>query len=730
MIKNTYIVGRRKKLFIFFVLILNLSSICFSNQLFKVNFNFDEIDVKTDDTGLHASSSEHYTSQWIKNPSFDNSTDGWNALIEGDSSDVNMNASDGCANFEILGEEKTFSILSDPPSSSNWTAVQNPNFPNFPDIFEINKYGCNVSHLFNDVTAVQDPCVHWDRNVTLPMNISDYIITSASIQAIVNATVDEDLDRYSDYLYSRFARINPYDTVDTYSVGDYIRYYVLISDLAKNKVYEISYFQTEQIGTGNPPGKDYLYDTYMISVPEEVLIFYLTSVLGTDNSHFTISLGIKLHIEDNLADYWDIDTFYELMIKYVNLTFTYEKKIDRLTSLYLNQIGPSLNGNNVEINAANLNFKYKIDSNWVSSLTLNSEMRVLINNYDTDISLNLNEMNNTFQELKIGGIDITSFILKDINITLSFQIFLADDFVLNRHIKISIDDVNLEISYVIYLEDPPPFDYFILIILISSLLIIALLGCLSFRAYILIPRKNKKDASLLLKAQRMKDIENIQAILLMHKPSGLPIFTQNYSTSLKVKKTLFSGFIQAISIIGDEISREESPKMKKLKSNEKDNFQKIIELDLKKFHCLILDLEELRSALILKHKSSKRLKEKMFHFSVALYLKISEQLKKWDNNLQFYKQIIPPIVNDLFELNYKNYFKPSTLESDISSLKKKYKLSRMECRIMSQVYLILQERSFFKLSDIIDNIKVKNEDLIITILESLIERKIIVPVNA
>ena len=678
---------------------------------------------------LHSSSTTHYTDQWLRNPTFDNSTDFWYSSIQGDTTDVKMNVCNGCANFEILGEQKTFSIVSDPPSATNWTEVVNPSFPNLPDVTEITEYGCRASHVFDDVTAIQNPCVHWDHNVSLPVNISDYVITSASIQSIVNATVDEDLDRYYDYYFSRLARTDPDYIVDTYSIGDYIRFYVLISDCAKNKVYEIAYHQTSVIGSGAPPGKDYLYDTYMTSVPEDVLMFYLTSVLGTDNSNFTISLGIRLFIEDNVANYWDRDTFDELMIKYVNLTFTYEKKIDKLTSLSWNQIGSSLNGNNVEITNAILNFKYKMDPTWINSLTLNSELRVYINNYETDINFNLNSINNTFQELQIGGMDITPFILKNINITISFQLFLADTFVLDRVIKLSLDEVNLEISYTVFVEDPPPFNYLILIIIIVTLIIIAILGTLSFKAYIMVPRKIKKKNYLLRRAQKFKDINNIQAILLMHKPSGLPIYTFSHSKAMQKKDTLFSGFIHAISVIGQEISKEESADSTLKQPKSKMEEQKVIELDMKAFHCLILDIEDLRTVLVIMSKASKRLKQIMFSFALKVYFEIADKIDNFNHDLNLYQKIIPPFLDEYFELYYKNHFKMNYLESDINSIKKKHQLNNQQFQVLKNIALLLNQHQTFKLLDIVQKMSRYDENVIIDAIESLIEKKVILPIT-
>ena len=78
----------------------------------------------------------------------------------------------------------------------------------------------------------------------MSVNMSDYIIKGASIQAVVNATADENLDRYYDFVFGRNARISPTVPVDQYGDGDYVRFYILLSDLEKNKVYEIAHLQT------------------------------------------------------------------------------------------------------------------------------------------------------------------------------------------------------------------------------------------------------------------------------------------------------------------------------------------------------------------------------------------------------------------------------------------------------------------------------------------------------
>jgi hypothetical protein len=674
---------------------------------------------------VHALKEIHYKKHWIKNSDFSNSTSQWFPLINGDFSDVNAKISSEQANYEILGETGIFSFTADPPLESNWSAVINPEFPSLPEFANITPDGCRVSHQYDDQTAVQNPSAHWDKNFTLPVNITDYIITSASIKSIVYANASLNVDRAGD----TEARNDHVDSMDTYDIGDYVRFYVLISDLEKEIIYEIAYLQPDDLGAGDPPGEDIFPDTYMITVPEEVLIFYISSVLNADRSNFTLTLGMRLYFEDNIVVNWDYDKFNELIIKNVNLTFTYEKKIDQATIISWNQIGEAISGSNTEITNASLNFKYKINQIWDISLSFNSEMRILINNYEIDRFIKLSSLSTNFQELELSGFDVMSNILKNTNISLSIQIFIADEFALDHLITISVDDVYLEISYMVWFETAPPSNNLIWIALIISLIVIALLTTLSLRSYIFQPRKQRKFSLLQLRTQRFKDINNIQGIILIHNPSGLPIFSRSYSLLMKGKKTLFSGFIQAVSIIGEEFGKESPKRSKAIKSSDGIDYHKIIELDLKKFRCLILDIEELRTVLILKSKSSKRLQRIMFDFSLALYLKISEELKTFDNDLTPFPEIITPLLDEYFELYYKEDFITELHEKDIQTIKKEFKLTKFQVQIMITVFLILKEKLSFRLMNIVEELKEKNENSIIDGIESLIEKKLILPYN-
>jgi len=714
----------KKNRFIFIILISILSS-C----IFLIRYTNVPRTIKFSELGRNPKSAVITNTTWLKNPSFNSTIEYWTPSFIGDRSDVNASIHSGQANYEILGDKRTFSLIADPPLASDWVELDNPDFPNRPDLDEITADGCRVSHEFEDQTAVQNPSVHWDHNISLSFNISDYIITSASVEAIINATVDKNLDRLEDYLTGNYARVDPDYDVDTYGVGDYIRFYVLISDLEKNKTYEIAYFQTEEIGTGSPPGTDYLFDRHMISVPEEDLIYYLSSVLSADYCNFTLTLGIKLFIEDNVVEYYDRDTFNELIIKYLNLTFTYEKKINQFTSISWNQNVNPINRDNIIIFNRTLNFKYKVDLNWSESLSPNSELSILINNNKLEKQIKLKDFATTFQYLSLENDDIKSYILPNNNLSLSIMIELADEFALDQIITFSIDDVILRISYTIETEENLPY-IFIWGILIFLIIIIAILSSLSLRSYILIPRKLKKRTALLSRTQKFKDADNIQGVLLIHNPSGLPLFSKNYSDLMEGNKTLFSGFLQAISVVGEKIIRKDYVKSRGFQSNLGDGIYNIRELDFKHFHCLMSDIEELRTVLILNDKASKRIKRQLLNFGLSVYAKYSEILKDWNHDVNPFKEEIPAFLDNFFSLDYKRFYKFMINKSDIENIRKELKSSRIDYRILNEILSISEENRIFKLMSLLSRMSSKNEDLVIDTIEILIQKKLLIPADS
>ncbi|MFX1278482.1 MAG: hypothetical protein ACFFA3_03645 [Promethearchaeota archaeon] len=395
-----------------------------------------------------------FTKQWLNNTSFDSPIQPtWYPKYGdlGDPSDVIALPDIGQANYTILGDSGEMEI-DNSLSSVDWSPHKNPDLPILPDTYVINSSGCYVSHLWHEDNnqTRNRPSVHWKRTINMPVNMSDYVITSASLDVIFNASVSVSphagtaggIDREGDV------------GLDVYSSGDSADFYVSLND-AEETLLPIP-IATNNTGAGNlgqdSPAIGSFPDSQMDTIPESVLIDALTSVLSSNGINFTITLGIDIYCEDNEIGV-DVDRWNSLIIRSFNLTFSYVKKIDQFTSVSWNQDADSisdLSNYTVIVNEALLNFKYKIDQNWPTSAQ-NSELRILINNNKHPETVKLSTGTTSFQEAKIGGFDITSLIINDVN--LSIEVFLADEFNLDRNITISIDDVVLNISYTIIFPD-------------------------------------------------------------------------------------------------------------------------------------------------------------------------------------------------------------------------------------------------------------------------------------
>ncbi|MFX0020752.1 MAG: hypothetical protein ACFE9S_00380 [Candidatus Hermodarchaeota archaeon] len=408
-------------------------------------------------------SAEHSVSrQWLENREFEDDTY-WIASKEGDENDVDALISDGLGNYFIRGDSGGLSI-DEPLSDIDWTATINPDLPILPDIYEINSSGCYVSHLWHEnINQTRNrPSVRWERAINMPIDMRDYIITSASLEAEFNATVtvspwnNGGIDKEGD------------TGLDDYSTGDYTEFYILLSDVEETfPPIRVAYNHTGNLGRDSPALGSYP-DTPMNIVPEDVLKDVLTSVLENDGFNFVITLGIDIYCEDNEIGV-DIDRWNELIIRSFNLTFSYEKKIDQFTSVSWEQAGDQITGENTQVRRALLNFEFKINTTWPSLASPNSEIRVLINDKQLTETIKLSRAETVLNLAFPDFLDVTSYISKDINIALKIQIFMADEFGLTEEIKISIDNVYFRIRYVRITEDliPEPVLFRILLIVAS-----------------------------------------------------------------------------------------------------------------------------------------------------------------------------------------------------------------------------------------------------------------------
>ncbi|MFW9820242.1 MAG: hypothetical protein ACFFE5_11590, partial [Candidatus Thorarchaeota archaeon] len=397
---------------------------------------------------------ETLTAVWLKNPTFEDPIEPtWYSELEGDLSDLEATTGSGSLNLKVIGDSRTMKI-DNPLNNIDWKAVKNPDLPILPDTYVINSSGCYVSHLWHEnINQTRNrPSVNWRRIITMPVDMSDYIITSASLDVIFNASVqalDHDgggIDREGD----------PSPPIDDYSSGDFADFYVLLSDVEES--FTAIPIATNNTGLGNlgqdSPIISSFPDSPMDIVPESVLVDALTSVLSTNGFNFTITLGIDIYCEDNEIGV-DIDRWNSLIIRSFNLSFSYEKRIQQFSSISWNQDTGKISdvsNDTVIVNEARLNFKYKVDNNWTEA-SPNSEIRVYINTNKLPESIKLSNGYSSFQKAKLGGFDVTSLIPYNTNINFSIQVFLADRFGLNRNVTISLDDIYLNITYTVVFPD-------------------------------------------------------------------------------------------------------------------------------------------------------------------------------------------------------------------------------------------------------------------------------------
>ena len=219
-------------------------------------------------------------------------------------------------------------------------------------------------------------------------------------------------------------------------------------------------------------------------------------------------------------------------------------------------------------------------------------------------------------------------------------------------------------------------------------------------------------------------MENIQALVVIHKLSGIPLYSKSYSILEKQKKELFSGFIQAITTIGEEIIGKKSQKEEDM-INKSESVERIIELDFKYFYCLICDRGDLRTVLVLKDKASERMKEQASNFSLGLMLQLSEQIDDWDGSLDKFEQLIPPILNNYFELYYKDAFILNNVEL-IAEIKEKTDISKMETRILNIIYSVAKNKQEFYLEQLLEIIHEEDKNKVIDGIESLLQKDILI----
>ena len=118
----------------------------------------------------------------------------------------------------------------------------------------------------------------------------------------------------------------------------------------------------------------------------------------------------------------------------------------------------------------------------------------------------------------------------------------------------------------------------------------------------------------------------------------------------------------------------------------------------------------------------------MKDFSLYIYSKLKDRFASWDGSLDEFEKDIPPILNEHFELFYKEPCKLTKPEI-MAKIRKEDELNSMELRILNVINSLLKGKgkSEFYLDNILEVVHEENKDLIIESIETLMDRKIIIP---
>ncbi|MFX1393595.1 MAG: hypothetical protein ACFFAH_08470 [Promethearchaeota archaeon] len=419
-----------------------------------------------------ASYSQSYSRDWLENTDFNSGIEPWKNKTIGDKRDLEADYSGDAANYKLLGNSGTYSLILDPSNQTEmdkWTAYRTSQYKVLPDIYYKDPgVGFYASHYWDEYgTGEQDnntAGVYWRRTVTMPVNMSDYEIISASVEAEFNARV-----QIGTRTGGGIEVLGDTTSTGQDDIWDYAYFYTEIASMWKPDIrYLLAKNNTGMLGAGDGTGYDSYPDTPMTNiVGEDLLETLLETVLSDDYFNFYVFLGIDIFCADNDIGY-DEDNFADLYIRSLNLTFAYEKRIDLDTSLSWYQIGDMINHTgeayytNVKIDDVSFNFEYSINQSWPSvaddcrfEIDVNDRTQTTYPDIKL-ISYNYSTHGGSFIEARSGGYKLTNLVQSEENISLSIRIIMAEEFTYDKNINVSIDNIYFTVSYTVFYNPPPP----------------------------------------------------------------------------------------------------------------------------------------------------------------------------------------------------------------------------------------------------------------------------------
>ncbi|MFX1275787.1 MAG: hypothetical protein ACFFAT_12150 [Promethearchaeota archaeon] len=412
-----------KKSKIKFILYSSIFVLIFIGNIFMINISINyqnQLDNDSNQADLLLRNSagtykQYFLDQeWLTNNGFDSGTTNWTESLVDANNDLNVFYESGVAGFEVLGDEGSYTY-NEIPTYSDWgDSIDNP-YTDFgpPDNVDISDGFSNGAYLYHKwddgYPDPQHAGTFWRMDVSTDDNISDYEIVSAELSAHVSSSSGGNLE-----------------------ANDKGMLYVILTDPSETYRYKVAERTFYQSTYTNYP---------MFVVNESVLISVLESVLNEDKQNFAMFIGIESEFVDDDIGY-DDDTWNYLRIDRVSLNFTYKKVINYESAVSWNQKGNALPSGST-VTEAKVFLEYMINDTWPAS-SPNSEIIVYINDDPYIETIELKDATTSFQNVTF---DVTSRILNDIEINITIELLINDNFNLSKTIKVSLDNIYLNITY-------------------------------------------------------------------------------------------------------------------------------------------------------------------------------------------------------------------------------------------------------------------------------------------
>ncbi|MHA1212474.1 MAG: hypothetical protein ACTSSH_08440, partial [Candidatus Heimdallarchaeota archaeon] len=242
-----------------------------------------------------------------------------------------------------------------------------------------------------------------------------------------------------------------------------------------------------------------------------------------------------------------------------------------------------------------------------------------------------------------------------------------------------------ESSFLLVIDEPEFPVFIVWIIIIVSAAIISILGTLSLRAYVILPRRRKKEAELISTVQVFKDVWDIRAVILIHKDSGLPLYSDEISALEGDRDTtLISGFVQAITAFSETMIQQEFNESRKL-ATDYEYLRTIIDLDFKFFQLLVCDYDTIRVLLILRSAASERLKKHLYLLAVAINSKFGDKFRAFTGDVGELKEELQDLFNQFLFLHYSRTFEISLNKKYLNAILESGELTKMETRLVNVI---------------------------------------------